>query len=375
MADLSQLVELSESLIQAHTLFDKTRCIPLRNRFSRCSRCVDACPVAAITLLPRSLTVDKTSCVNCGSCSTVCPVQALIPLEPSDDDLARATVAAIEAAETMACFACARVMAKRGPDPAKVVTVDCLSRVDESLILGLAAHGVDTIVLADGNCDTCKYKTCGRLSHQIADQTNELLEAMGSSALVISTTGVPEELHTAFDQEALNEERRNLFFHTKEAMTETARHAAAIGLKGATGVDLVAKAAQVMEADPQRHNNLVNALEQLGEPQDMTVSSRCFGSVRIDRDKCTTCNKCVLTCPPKALQKSLVAREDGQGIFFEFNAWKCVRCHLCMNVCQSAAITVEDVNMTEIFQLEPRLIPVPPEPVYQNPGLFWKGGR
>ena len=46
-----------------------------------------------------------------------------------------------------------------------------------------------------------------------------------------------------------------------------------------------------------------------------------------------------------------------------------------MNVCQSAAITVEDVNMTEIFQLEPRLIPVPPEPVYQNPGLFWKGGR
>lgn len=372
MADLAQLAALSESLVQAHTLFDKNRCMPMRNRFSRCSKCVDACPVGAISLEPRRLFVDKTTCVNCGSCSTVCPVQALIPLEPSDEELASAIVKAVQEAKDMACFACARIMSKRGVDASKVVTVDCLSRIDESLIMGLASHGVETIVLADGNCNTCKYKACGQLSHQIVDECNQMLEALGNSTLVISTTGVPEELHGAFSEEALREERRNLISHTKNAIKETARQAAVIHVKDAAGMDLVEKAARAIESKPQRHTDLVNALEQLGEPQDMAISSRRFASVAIDQEKCTTCNKCILVCPPKALRKSLVPREDGAGINFEFDAWKCVRCHLCMHVCQSAAVTLRDANMQEIFQFEPRIIPVPPEPVYVNPGAFWK---
>ena len=95
MPNLSELLEMSEALVQNHIVLDKRRCLPLRNTYSRCRLCIDACPANVLTLLPRTMEIDKAKCINCGACTTVCPVQALMPLTPTDDEFSKAAVEAI----------------------------------------------------------------------------------------------------------------------------------------------------------------------------------------------------------------------------------------------------------------------------------------
>ena len=50
MPDFSKLIEMSDALVQDHTVLDKRRCMPLRNTYSKCRLCVDACPTNALKL-------------------------------------------------------------------------------------------------------------------------------------------------------------------------------------------------------------------------------------------------------------------------------------------------------------------------------------
>ena len=358
MPNLSELLEMSETLVQNHIVLDKRRCLPLRNTYSRCRLCIDACPANVLTLLPRTMEIDKAKCINCGACTTVCPVQALMPLTPTDDELSKAAVEAIQAAEGVACFACARVLSHRGVDRNKLIAVECLSRIEESLLLGLVAHGITSVILADGDCSTCKYKHCGALAHDLAYEASELLMGMGSPVRIECVTGVPDSLCIDFSEEELSAERRALFFRTKDTAASTLKTVATAGFKNVTGIDIAKKAAQAIQEEPQRHDRLLNALASIGEPQDIVVSSRRFASLRIAENACTACKKCILVCPTKALAKSAIPRDDEPGCYFEFDASRCVRCKLCQHVCRDNAITLDDVNMLEIFDLEPTLWPI-----------------
>ncbi len=359
MPNLSDIVEMSDALVQSHVVLDKKRCMPLKNTHSRCTLCVDACPAGALTLLPRSLEIDKAKCVNCGACTTVCPVQALMPLTPTDTELTQAAVLAIQEAEGIACFACARVMANRQANKSKLIAVECLSRVEESLLLGLVSHGITNIIMADGNCKTCKYHHCGALAHNIAYETSELLLGMGSPVRIECTTGLPQDFCIDFSKEELSAERRSLFFRTKDVAGKAARTVATAELKKAMGIDVSKKGEATGTPDePHRHDKLLNALAEIGEPQDVVVSSRRFASLRLNESACTSCQKCVLICPTKALSKSVIPREDEPGWYFEFDASRCVRCKLCLHVCYDNALELEDVNMQEIFDFEPTLWPV-----------------
>jgi len=42
-----------------------------------CGTCISVCPVDAIELRGRILNIDAETCTECGNCITVCPVSAL----------------------------------------------------------------------------------------------------------------------------------------------------------------------------------------------------------------------------------------------------------------------------------------------------------
>lgn len=55
-------------------IVDKSICIG-------CGTCVSVCPVDAIKMVDGKAQIDKSICIHCGACESVCPVQAI-----SEDD-------------------------------------------------------------------------------------------------------------------------------------------------------------------------------------------------------------------------------------------------------------------------------------------------
>ena len=143
MPNLVDIVEVAEALESKAVYLASDRCVVVRNRHASCAKCADACPTGSVFAANNVLELDGEGCVACGACTTVCPVEALIPLRPLDEDLASSVASAVAATGGKAVFACARIASKRLADPAKYAEVPCLARMEESVLLGLAARGVE----------------------------------------------------------------------------------------------------------------------------------------------------------------------------------------------------------------------------------------
>ena len=128
------------------------RCVVVRNRNASCRRCAEACPTGAILVEGNDLAVAPERCSGCGTCATVCPTAALESKKPDDKELLRAAVAAMQANDGAAVImdAAMQAAAEGKYDPAKVVVVKSLGRVDESLIAVLAAGGATSVALVAG---------------------------------------------------------------------------------------------------------------------------------------------------------------------------------------------------------------------------------
>lgn len=42
-------------------------------RCTRCGRCVEACPVSSLTMVPDGLQLDIANCLFCAACARICP--------------------------------------------------------------------------------------------------------------------------------------------------------------------------------------------------------------------------------------------------------------------------------------------------------------
>ena len=107
--------------------------------------------------------------------------------------------------------------------------------------------------------------------------------------------------------------------------------------------------------DVKRHEVVINAMDALGEPVADAVSSRCFGTVEIDVQKCNACGMCATFCPTGALRRHVSEKRGDPIRALEFSACDCVQCGLCVDVCWKEALALNaEVSTAELFEFEPR---------------------
>lgn len=371
MPNLKDIIDVAQALESKAVRVVADRCVVVRNRNASCRRCVKACPADAITVRGNDLTLDNHACVSCGACTVVCPVEALVPLDPTDADLAAGAARSASALDGTAVIACARMAAKDVGDPSKYAMVPCMARVDEVLLVELAAAGIERVVLVDGTCRTCKYRDTSAGVDEAVAQAQALIAAQGGSAIIERASEFPAQAVLEDKASLYGQERRGFFTRSTKRAREASVKTAEVmvfkefeqrmpSLRERLGVTA---SGAMPWLTAQRRERLMDSLDQIGTPVQDTVSSRQFATVSIDEEKCSACGMCAVFCPTGALKKSDEKPEDGVGSYLEFQAFDCVNCRVCADVCMKKCLkTSTEVSSDELFDFEPRLIHLPDPP-------------
>lgn len=392
---MDNILGLFEKLESQSLAVQPSRCVVVRNRNASCRRCAEACPTGAILVEGNDLAVAPERCVGCGTCATVCPTAALESKKPDDKELLRAAVAAMQANDGAAVImdAAMQAAAEGKYDPAKVVVVKSLGRVDESLIAVLAAGGATSVALVAGpvegavaEADACEgmagvaaadagsgtarggvdadtaeaaNAVSDRVARLVRDTAALLLETWGSDTTVKLTAKLPRSVRRTEPAE-FDTGRRGFF----SSVRDEARAAAAITAEHVVREKLGAeepeepKFAKVAEDGtlphflPERRGRLLLALSNLGRPEDVMIDTRLFGHVIIDSEKCTSCQMCATFCPTEAIHKfgdAATAAETGKPFGIDHYTGRCVQCHCCEDICPTGALTLStDVFATDV---------------------------
>lgn len=377
MPNLIDIVEVAEALESKAVFLAPDRCTVVRNRHSSCRKCTDACLTDAVGAKDNVLALDNERCVACGACTTVCPTEALIPLAPLDEDLAASVADAVVASGGRAVFACARIASKRKGDPTKFAEVPCLARMEESVLLELAARGVEDILLVDGTCATCKFRACVSGIDATVASANQLLAAQGSPIRVERASAFPDDVLLEDARSLLGASRRGFFSQAKGTALDAAGKTVEVAFKktGMANVPSLRDRLRMSDAgtlpqfNPVRRMHVLDAMDSLGPSVAPEIDTRLFGSVHVDAEACSSCGMCAVFCPTGALKKSDLVPEEGEGSFLEFSAADCVQCNLCADACLKDCLTVSPIVATEeLFDFEPRLIYLPNPPA--RPGIL-----
>lgn len=308
------------------------RCAKVRNRNVDCLKCAAACTSGCISLEEGELIIDASKCVGCGTCATVCPTCALEALNPSDAELKAACLRAARAsgderAVVVACHPAQQALGDAvGADA--VVPVVCAGRVDESLLVALAAEGVRQVTVLCGPCDRCAQRH-GRDTIELVTATaRRLLDAWGGD-LDIVVADCPSDSAT----------------NGVVACTPASSVRAATAGDEVSSEPAAEKLLHVMKDGtlphflPDRRERLLDALAQLGSPVEGALESRLWGAVVIDGARCASCRMCATFCPTGAIAKF----DDADGTLGVTHApGDCVKCGSCQDICPTGAIALLD---------------------------------
>ena len=385
---------------------DRARCNGMGHGGIECSRCVGACPTGALAFEQHDLSIHTGKCLHCGACIAVCPTQALFSEWLTFEDLAKAGFRATAKTKGYPTIACSKALDDAGMGDAMVgsgvVSMPCLARVDEALLMVLAAFGARRIRMVSGDCPSCNVGCSGSASsaddafcaderdcegatprktamadagaasfawEQVACHVREMLAGVGSDVQVEVLQGFSgdggitrRELFSSLRDEARN--IASIAFEEALAESQYAVIAKALGLGSAKpaliqdgGRDIAGYSMDASEASRAQicqqamvalalrgHATAESALHSIG---DNRISSRIFGKIDVDVRKCNKCLLCVAYCKTHAIEKVL---DDHRVVGLALHPNLCAQCGACTDVCKMDAINVgSEVRVSDII--------------------------
>jgi ferredoxin len=308
-------------------------CAHSRNETIGCNACIDICSAEAIASdkSRQQIKVTANLCVGCGACTTVCPSGALSYAYPP------ATAQGLKFKTLLATYlhagGTAPVLLLHSQERGAALVQEVGRAAQLGVAQGIPANVIPVAVWHTASLGLDVWLTAIAMgASQVAvlatsEEAPQYLDALGEQMAVgeallngLGYQGTHFTLIRAAGLADLDQELRLLVARRQQIPALPGRFAIAPGKRGALEMALD----HLVEQAPQRP--LVIDLPAAGSP---------FGTIEVDRDKCTLCMSCVSACPANALQDNPL---QPQLRFIEKN---CVQCGLCASTCPEKAIALK----------------------------------
>jgi ferredoxin len=328
---LAELPELRGRFTKPQfTVFLADRCLHGRSRSHDCLRCLDICPVAAISSKDRGIFIDPYICQGCGGCALVCPADAVQLMNPRQEELLAMVRDLLK--DSLAGSAV----------PPSLILSD--SDIDDTMLHNLVGN-------SEKNMVSCEIEEIGRIGLEMMLTT---LAYGAGSVTVVCDRHTPAEIRQALEQQArlgililqgLGQpaDRIRFLVQGMEMIKEEAPDFRETASPARYAASQMAPAAFTMDHDKRALTRL--AVQHLAEASGLAPSfiplpaEAPFGGVAISAETCTLCMTCVGVCPSGALAAS------GETPRLTLVESRCHQCGLCVEACPEGAI-----------QLRPRLL-------------------
>ena len=308
-------------------------CAHSRNETVGCRACIDVCSAEAITSEKsrQRVVVNPNLCVGCGACTTVCPTGAMsyaYPKAGEQGDRFKTLLATYAKAGGQA-----PVLLLHNQEAGQQL-VEALGRAAQLK----QAHGVPANVIPFA------------LWHTASTGVDLWLSAIayGASQVGVLVTGeeAPQYISRLKEQMAIAQAIVN-------GLGYAGMHFQLLWADTPALLDQVLQAvAQTKQATPmqaarftvaaEKRATLELAIEHLAghapsrpEAIELPAAGSPFGTIVVDKAKCTLCLSCVNACPSSALLDNVATP---QLRFIEKN---CVQCGLCATTCPEDAIALQ----------------------------------
>lgn len=308
--------------------FISRRCLRNRLQGNACTRCLDECPVQAISgQEPGGVRLDSKRCVGCLACTAVCPAEALV----GKDHRLAASPGKAAGRETLV-FCCEKSI-RSGEE----IVLPCLGALAEEQLAAFAAKAAKGVRLSLVKCGDCRAAFVPDLLARRFAALNRRLgngEITGSIRLLLQEKE-GEELAESSSRRAFFKAFREISFH---AATET---------MATLQADPDQREQHAHKHQPVRLAQLRQVIADTGEESTHQALLRLFFSLTVS-DECNFCGGCAGMCPTGALKNT---RED-ELKRLQFDWAKCSGCGLCLEFCRKKALTLVAGHSLESLDTE-----------------------
>jgi ferredoxin len=322
-------------------------CAHSRNEKVGCNACVDICSAEAIASdkSRQQVKVNANLCVGCGACTTVCPTGALSYAYPRAGEQGTKMRTLLSTYERAGGTAPVLLLHSQERGQALVEELGRAARVG-------AATGVPANVIPMA------------VWHVASTGIDLWLTAVAQGAAHVALVATHEEAPQYL--EAL-EQQMQVAQSILEGLGYQGRHFSLLRSRSATDLDqdlqLLAKrrgttpkARARFAVSADKRTTLDLALDHLvenaaGAAETIVLPAGApFGTIAVDKDKCTMCMSCVGACPASALQ------DNPQAPQLRMVESNCVQCGLCAKTCPEKAITLQPRLLVSPQRKQPRVL-------------------
>ena len=349
MADPDDVPRYNPSDYKDRPRVSTNNCLRLSSGKDVCNRCLDVCPVHAISFEGDTINLAD-NCRKCGLCIAACPTETFMAARQMTRKLYD-QIARVASTYEQCYVTCTRALGRLPKD--NEVLLPCVGVIPRELWFALLAdYGNISVYLPLGICDKCRTTTG---------------EEAFSDAIATAEEHTHEHVGLEVDEGALTHEQSRAFkrkqFVSNMAQAGTQLIARGTPLAGAQAV------ANRIAAHTKQINDLQRSLEQLTGVKNAQSRRRILTQKRkavlaalqshpslaqsftwkvpvCDTSRCTMCGDCSKAC----VQHACALDEGGR---FSVEPTYCLNCGVCAEVCPEGALTMEAIDPKKMVIPDP----------------------